>query len=245
FDLVYKANEKIDPFNQYSIFRVGNQAHNIEPVKIKNIEREWIIGQDKNVERLENLMTAFVAGNQIPFVALYGEPGVGKTLSMKYLANKLDFKLILIDSSWTSNLLKLAEFYGEKGYPTVIYIDDLHIHYDPRYFESFRTDVQGPVDFPKNVTTILSVNPEGFDTLPESIRDRFVIFDYTLQKPYSKDFVEKLVRANSAMLDIEFSPSLVELFLQRYNYTEKMNLNPRKVHQFLLEHKALGFMESK
>lgn len=233
----YTHRMHLEPFDKHNVFELCGDTEN--PLEIRTVKREDIIGQDENVARLEKLVKAFIQGREIPFILLKGETGTGKTLTLKYLAtNYPGLRLILFHSGYLGGLGNLAERYAKKPYHTLLYIDDMHLNQDPSSWEGFKTGTQGMKEWPKNVALVSSVNPRAFEGLPHEIRRRFpVMLDYKFE-PNNRELLEKICNAHCMQLDVQYDPQLIDQITARFN-TNPKELTPVAVYDFLKERKAI------
>jgi len=232
-DYVFEVAREKDDFEHYDFFRY--EKREFKPDDITQVSRRDLIGCRKQYTRVRKLLQAFASGREIPNLALIGDPGIGKTLTMKILAHEIsDLKVVRIKSSDLHELSKIATNLGSKNYYTAIYIDDLQ--YDERFdrwVEEFKTATSGFKDFPRNVTVIIATNHDVFKRLPESARARF---SEQIEYTYHRRNKRKVFESYCKKYGIKLSDGLIDVFNNKYH---KKLAGPREIMEYVKSEAAL------
>ena len=206
-----------------------------------------VIGQEENVKHLGRLLYAFGEGKRIPNIVLYGKPGRGKTMSIRALADcHPRLRTILLSYADISGLGKVIEQTTKLPYQIVAYVDDMHFP-DGFDIEHFKTKTCGVKDdWPSNFALVVSVNPEAFDHLPESMRDRFgVRLNYT--RCLDKEQWKEVFRVTAKHEGLEYSDMLWGGFFRAKGIepTDETlgKLNGRMVRDYMREQAAMKGVE--
>ncbi len=232
-------------------YHVLDYSKGLVRVPYSRVEISDVIGQEDNVKRLGQLLYSFASGKQIPPIILRGGPGVGKTLSMRALAEiHPDLRIVLVRSGLISRLEQLRDAFEDLPYRIAAYVDDMHFGMDFD-FEAFKTTTSGMRDdWPDNVTLVASVNPESYDrAVPSSVKSRWIVIDYGDQLHESS--AEEVFKSICKREELPYTEQLYADFSSRYmpkGIFQKVGLketpyNGRQMEQFIRETKAIKDVE--
>ncbi len=203
---------------------------------------EDIVGQQENVKRLGQLMYAFSEGRRIPNIVLYGPTGRGKTMSLRALGDiNKSLRVVLMKSSDLDHVQDLIKKAKDLPYQVLGYVDDMHfgVSFD---VEEFKTTTDGVKnEWPPNFALAISINPEAWDRLPSSLKERFgARLDYvgTLGEEHWNQVFKVVTRHEG----VEYTDNL----WQRYKADKQIKpeawegMNGRLMRDYVREQKAVA-----
>lgn len=153
-----------------------------------------------------------------------------------------NLRVVLIDSSELNNVQQLIEKTRELPYQIVGYVDDMH--FGPFFdIEEFKTTTDGVKDeWPANFTLAISVNPEAWDKLPDSLKERFgVKLDYVGK--LGEEHWSEVFKVVTKHEGVEYTPELFKQFKADRRVKSWARMNGRNMRDYVREHNAVTGVE--
>ncbi len=233
-----------EDIDRYHILDYGKGlAH----VPFSKVDISDVIGQEDNVKRLGQCLYAFASGGKVPPIILRGGPGVGKTLSIRALAEiHPDLRIVMVKSVLLSDLDGVFRRFKDSPYRIALYADDMHfgMNFD---FEGFKTTTSGiRNDWPGNILLVASVNPESYDrAIPSSVKSRWIEIDYGdhLPETYAEDVFRSICKNKglpyAEQLYADFRAKYMQQGLLQRVGLKETPYNGRLMEQFIMERSAI------
>lgn len=149
------------PLSRYCAFRwekgqlVGLEHCDIPP-------RGSLVGYESQRQQLLDHTRAFVSGQPVNNVLLYGDPGTGKSATVKsMLAQPCDTKLKMIelDKDHLEDIPVLLRQLRDQPYKFILFLDDLAFDQDDKTYSQLKTILEGSLDRrPDNVVIYATTN---------------------------------------------------------------------------------------
>jgi len=201
-----------DIFDTNEFLRYDSRSRQFRTTDIDRVYKRDIFGFSDNVDEVYDLLEAFAMGTEIPNIALIGREGVGKTMTLRYAANKIkNLKVVMISSDQLHSLDELVERVSQREYQTLICVDDLQFN-DARYdtwIETFKEVTSGVKELPKNVSIGISVNPESFEKLDDSVKARFgyrARYDFDES---NRPLIRRILQKYARQYGVTYTPGLM------------------------------------
>lgn len=149
------------PFARYRAFRwEKSQLVGISRPDIP--ERDGMYGYSQQRQQLLEHTQAFVAGQPVNNVLLYGDPGTGKSATVKsMLAQPCDkkLKMIELDKDHLENIPVLLRQLHDQPYKFILFLDDLAFDQDDKTYSQLKTILEGSLARrPDNVVIYATTN---------------------------------------------------------------------------------------
>ena len=239
----------IDLFDTLKV-EVTQQGFALRPVKREDVNLDYMVGVDSQLQEVSTLMESFLNGDDIRIACLRGSPGVGKSMSVKGLTALKNVKTVMADSNCLNTYLEpMLDMFKRKDYPLVLYVDNYEMNGGIKW-ETMSRVIDGFEEFPKNLMILLSTN-ESFNSnafgryvlgkAPQNIEDRINFIDYSFN--YRK-FKDPLIKAFCEKHNIKFKDSYIRKVHEKSKKRRKglsnkfkpnKNRSPRKLEQFFLQ----------
>lgn len=181
----------VDFYEQYGVGMFGlNKAFRIKShgedgvdfIPINNMEvthLDDLIGYESQKQELLDNTVAFVEGKKANNVLLYGEPGTGKSTSIKAIINtyyEQGLRMIEIYKHQFKDLSSIIAQVKNRNYRYIIYMDDLSFEEDESEYKFLKAIIEGGVESkPENVLIYATSNRRHL--IKETWRDRNDIFE--------------------------------------------------------------------
>lgn len=164
-------------FGLNKAFRIKEVGEDIEFLPINNMETvllDDLIGYDSQKQELIANTEAFVHGRSSNNVLLYGEPGTGKSTSIKAIVNQYydaGLRMIEIYKHQFKDLSTIIANIKNRNYRFIIYMDDLSFEEDETEYKFLKAVIEGGVETkPDNVLIYATSNRRHL--IKETWRDR-------------------------------------------------------------------------
>jgi len=221
-----KNNENVFEKNRAFIF---DNDFSIKPVKIiEDIKFSDLKGYVEQKKILYDNTLAFLKGQKVNNVLLYGDAGCGKSSSIRALLNEFEgLKIVQIFKNNLINLDKLYKILENLPYKFIIFADDISFNDSDENFSTMKAILEGSlIQCPKNAVIYATSNrkhlvKESFqarmgdeihlkDTINEitSLSERFGI-NLLFQKPTQKEYLD-IVSQIANDNNIEVSEALID-----------------------------------
>lgn len=124
--------------------------------------QEPLFGYERQRAEVEANTRAFVAGNFVNNVLLYGDSGTGKSATVKSLALNPAFpslRIIEIPQAEVQAIGDMIRFIKDEPYYFILFIDDISFTNDEREFSNLKVVLEGGVESrPRNVVVYATSN---------------------------------------------------------------------------------------
>lgn len=164
-------------FGLNKAFRIKEVGEDIEFLPINNMETvllDDLIGYESQKQELIANTEAFVHGRSSNNVLLYGEPGTGKSTSIKAIVNQYydaGLRMIEIYKHQFKDLSTIIANIKNRNYRFIIYMDDLSFEEDETEYKFLKAVIEGGVETrPDNVLIYATSNRRHL--IKETWRDR-------------------------------------------------------------------------
>lgn len=172
-------------------------------------KRNSIFGIDNNLQRLEALIRGYADGRSTPSIVLLGEPGVGKSLSLRYVMEVTkDIKplryFLMQSLVQIGPLSKLDSQYKPVGV-----IDDMTWEVNPLVYEKLKQNLEGLEDtLFDRALVIISANSEVWNKLDAPVRQRLGGVELHYKKDEQSH--ELLVRYFCKYFNVKYRPDMLD-----------------------------------
>lgn len=172
-------------------------------------KRNSIFGIDNNLQRLEALIRGYADGRSTPNIVLLGEPGVGKSLSLRYVMEATkDIKplryFLMQSLVQIGPLSRLNSQYKPVGV-----IDDMTWEVNPLVYDNLKQQLEGLEDtLFDRALVIISANSEVWNKLDAPVRQRLG----GVELHYKKDeqSYELLVKYFCEYFNVVYKPNMLK-----------------------------------
>ena len=227
-DILEKIKNHENVFEKNRAFIFDNDF-SIKPVKIiEDIKFSDLKGYVEQKKILYDNTLAFLKGQKVNNVLLYGDAGCGKSSSIRALLNEFEgLKIVQIFKNNLINLDKLYKILENLPYKFIIFADDISFNDSDENFSTMKAILEGSlIQCPKNAVIYATSNrkhlvKESFqarmgdeihlkDTINEitSLSERFGI-NLLFQKPTQKEYLD-IVGQIANDNNIEVSEALID-----------------------------------
>lgn len=168
----------IGMFGLNKAFRIkSNESQMVSFIPINNMEvtsLDDLVGYESQKQELLDNTEAFVSGRSCNNVLLYGEPGTGKSTSIKAIVNTYydkGLRMIEIYKHQFKDLSNIIAQIKNRNYRFIIYMDDLSFEEDETEYKFLKAVIEGGVETrPDNVLIYATSNRRHL--IKETWRDR-------------------------------------------------------------------------
>ena len=167
FDLVsaHYKNYGVGMFGLNRAFRIKGSGDSLEFLPINNadpVKLDDLVGYERQKEELKKATLSFCQGNKGNNVLLYGDPGTGKSSSIKAILNEYfdqGLRMIEIYKHQFGDLANVIARVKKRNYKFIIYIDDLSFEENEVEYKFLKAVIEGGVENrPDNVLIYATSN---------------------------------------------------------------------------------------
>ncbi len=154
FDLVcaHYRDYGVGMFGLNRAFRIRGSGDTLEFVPISNadaVKLDDLVGYERQKEQLCANTGAFCAGHKANNVLLYGDPGTGKSSSIKAVLNEYfdkGLRMIEIYKHQFKDISNVIALIKKRNYKFIIYIDDLSFEENEVEYKFLKAVIEGGVE---------------------------------------------------------------------------------------------------